>query len=144
MYQIAAKLRHMRRPKSQVECDLPPRLVTEYADILAIPLKHIFDLIAETLEWPDTLKDELVTLFPKVPIPSLMSELRNLSCTPFCSKVLESFILERLRWGNNSVEGTIWRSEGNQCNPFHHFRATRSYGGHGDIEYCAESYVGGL
>ena len=41
MYQIAAKLSHMRKPKSQVEGDLPPRLVTEYADILAIPLKHI-------------------------------------------------------------------------------------------------------
>ena len=41
MYQIAAKLCHMK-PKSQVEGDLPPRLVTGYADIFAIPLKHIF------------------------------------------------------------------------------------------------------
>ena len=59
----------MIKPKSQVEGDLLPRLVTEYADILAIPLKHIFDLIAETLERPDTWKDESVTSIPKVPTP---------------------------------------------------------------------------
>ena len=96
MYHIAAKLCHMRKPKSLVEGDLPPRLVTEYTDILAIPPKHIFDLITATLEWPDTWKDESVTLIPKVPIISSMGELRNLSCTLFFSKVLESFILERL------------------------------------------------
>ena len=82
---------------AQVEGDLSPRMVTKYADILAIPLKHIFDLIAETLKWPDTWKDESVTLIPKVPIPSSIGELRNLSCTPFFLKVLESFILEMLR-----------------------------------------------
>ena len=33
MYQIAAKLKHMRKPKSTVQGDIDPHLVTKYADI---------------------------------------------------------------------------------------------------------------
>ena len=38
MYQIAARLKQFRKPNSVVKGDLPPKLVTELADILAIPL----------------------------------------------------------------------------------------------------------
>ena len=42
IYRIAGRLRSMRKPKSQVLGDIPPDLATEYADVLAIPLSHIF------------------------------------------------------------------------------------------------------
>ena len=96
-YEVAAKLRHMKKPKSQVPGDLHPSLVTEFADILSIPLVHIYNRIISTNDWPRQWKNESVTLIPKTPIPTALSELRNLSCTPFFSKVMESFLLDQLR-----------------------------------------------
>ena len=97
MHRIAAKLRHMKKPKSQVRCDIPPELATQYADLLAIPLHHIFSKVYTDLEWPDLWKRETVTVIPKNSAPSSLSELRNLSCTPLFSKLLEGFLLEDLK-----------------------------------------------
>ena len=69
MYQIAAKLKHMRKPKSTVRGDIDPRLVTKYADILAIPLHHLYQQIFTMLEWPGLWKTETVTLIPKNSLP---------------------------------------------------------------------------
>ena len=96
-YQIAARLKSMKKPKSQVQGDLPPDLATEYADILAIPLSHIYTQIYESLVWPELWKRETVTVIPKNSAPSSLSELRNLSCTPLFSKLLESYILDDLK-----------------------------------------------
>ena len=49
------------------------------------------------MSWPSIWKAETVSAIPKNPAPSGLSELRNLSCTPLYSKVLESFILEKLK-----------------------------------------------
>ena len=49
------------------------------------------------LEWPDLWKSETVNVIPKINSPSQLTELRNLSCTPLFSKVLESFILDSLK-----------------------------------------------
>ena len=40
---------------------------------------------------------ETVSVIPKNPAPANLAELRNLSCTPLFSKVLESFIFDRLK-----------------------------------------------
>ena len=42
-------------------------------------------------------KAETVKVIPKNSAPTQLSELRNLSCTPLFSKVLESFVLSRLK-----------------------------------------------
>ena len=97
LFQIAGRLRSMRKPKSQVVGDIPPELATEYADILAIPLDYIFKQIYATLEWPTIWKRETITVIPKSPAPTSLSELRDLSCTPLFSKLLERFILEELK-----------------------------------------------
>ena len=96
-YQISQKLKHMKKPKSQVEGDLPPELINPLADILAEPLEKIFRQVYEDLEWPRLWKVETVTTIPKNNAPEDMSELRNISCTPLFSKLLESFVLDRLR-----------------------------------------------
>ena len=71
--------------------------MTKFCDLLAIPLAIIFNQTLSTLEWPTTWKSETVHVIPKNSSPSSISELRNLSCTPLFSKVLESFVLSLLQ-----------------------------------------------
>ena len=96
-YEIAARLRTCKKPKSQVRGDIPPKIIAENADLLAIPLAHVFNSAITNAEWPALWKMETVTVIPKNSAPSTLSELRNLSCTPLFSKVLEYFVLENLK-----------------------------------------------
>ena len=96
-HQVAARLRTFKKTKSQVPGDISPDLVSKFYDLLAIPLAHIFNQALGSREWPELWKQETVTVIPKNSCPASMSELRNLSCTPLFSKVMESFILERLK-----------------------------------------------
>ena len=94
---IAARLKSFKKPNSRVEGDLPPALVTEAADILAIPLHHINSQIYKKLEWPELWRSETANVIPKTSTPTDMTQLRNLSRTPLFSKLLESFILDDLK-----------------------------------------------
>ena len=96
MYQIAAKLKNIKKPRSTVAGDIDARLVTAFADILTISLSFIYRQVHESLEWPSMWALETVTLIPKVSTPSSLAQQRNLSCTPLFSKCLESVVLERL------------------------------------------------
>ena len=98
LYQIAAKLRSIRKPNSMVPGDIPPKLITpKIADLLAIPLQFIYTQVYQTLQWPTLWKTETVSIIPKNRAPSDKSQLRNLSCTPLFSKLLETFILDSLK-----------------------------------------------
>lgn len=97
LYQIAGRLRSMKKPKSQIYGDIDPSIVTEFADLLAIPLQIIFERVFETVEWPKSWKRESVTIIPKNPTPATLGETRNIACTPLFSKLLESFLLDLLR-----------------------------------------------
>ena len=77
--------------------DIDPRLATKYADLLAIPLHYLYSQIHNQLHWPTLWKTETVTLIPKNSAPEGLAQLRNLSCTPLFSKLLESFILGTLK-----------------------------------------------
>lgn len=96
-YQIAARLKHMKKPKGKLRGDIDPRLNEKYSDLLALPLAEIYKRVSITAEWPLLWKAEQVTVIPKNQCPSELSELRNLSCTPLYSKLLESFVLEDLK-----------------------------------------------
>ena len=48
-------------------------------------------------EWPQLWKSETVIVIPKSDCPETLNDLRNLSCTPLFSKVLEHFVLEKLK-----------------------------------------------
>ena len=95
--EIAARLKQMKKPQSQVPGDLPPKLVAKYSELLAIPLSFVFEKAFEKSTWPSLWKSETVTVIPKCPRPTNLSQLRNLSCTPLFSKTMESFILEKLK-----------------------------------------------
>ena len=51
-HEVAARLKHFRKPKSMVAGDLFPVLVTKYADILAIPLTAIYNEVSRSKVWP--------------------------------------------------------------------------------------------
>ena len=76
---------------------MDPRVVQKFCDLLSEPLELIFSKVYETVQWPKSWKSETVTLIPKKSSPTDLSQVRNLSCTPLFSKLLESFILEELR-----------------------------------------------
>ena len=96
-YQVSARLKSFKKPKGLVAGDIDPQLLNKYHDILAIPLTIVFNQVLNTLHWPKLWKSESVTIIPKNNAPSGPGELRNLSCTPVFSKLLESFVLERLK-----------------------------------------------
>ena len=73
------------------------KYIAPLADILAIPLHHIFTRVYQTLVWPELWKSETVNIIPKNAAPSDLTQLRNLSCTPLFSKLLESFVLDELK-----------------------------------------------
>ena len=60
-------------------------------------IRDRYNLVGNTLAWPESWKMETVHIIPKNNSPSNMGELRNLSCTPLFSKILESFILTKLK-----------------------------------------------
>ena len=96
-YEVASRLKRFKKPKSTVYGDIKPELVSDFADLLAPPLCFIFNQTLHSRSWPSIWKAETVHVIPKNTAPSSLSELRNLSCTPLFSKVLESFVLDKLK-----------------------------------------------
>ena len=73
-FQIAGRLRAVRKPKNQVPGDILPFLVTLYSNILAIPPAIIFNLITRTGQWPASWSTEIVTIIPKNNDPANITE----------------------------------------------------------------------
>ena len=96
-YQVSARIRKFRKPKSTVPGDIFPQLVTQFADFLALPLTNIYNKITESKVWPKCWKKEFVTIIPKVTNPESVSDLRNISCTLLASKIYESYVLDWLK-----------------------------------------------
>ena len=96
-YEVAARIRKFRKPKSTVPGDIFPQLVTQFADFLAIPLTSVYNCITETRSWPKCWKNEFVTIIPKKSSPESLSDLRNISCTLLASKIYESYVLDWLK-----------------------------------------------
>lgn len=95
-HRVLKRIKKARKPHSIVPGDLPPRLVKSFADILAGPVTLIYNQISITAEYPEQWKVEHQIPIPKVTPPTSEDELRNISKTPFFSKVYESFIGEWL------------------------------------------------
>lgn len=91
---VEQRLLKARKPNSTVHGDLPPKLIVPCARALSRPLADIYRCIISTFVWPIKWKREYVTVIPKKSTPRSLSELRNISCTQFFSKVFESFVLQ--------------------------------------------------
>ena len=97
MERIVKKIKGMKKPKSRVDGDIDRRLLIRFPEKLATPLHKIYASIYKHTVWPEKWKLETVTLIPKNSAPDSLAQLRNISCTSFFSKVLESFLLDDLK-----------------------------------------------
>ena len=97
LHEISSLLRYCKKPKSMVKGDIRPELVSKCHDVLAIPLFHIYNSMLSKCQWPDSWKMETVKIIPKSSIPQSLKDVRNISCTPLFSKVLEQIVLKKLR-----------------------------------------------
>ena len=93
----ATLLGAVKKSTSAVQGDPLPNLVRAFPDDFAIPVSIIFNEINTTGIWPSSWKTEHLTIIPKNPNPSDLSECRNISCTSIFSKVLEGQVLAKLR-----------------------------------------------
>ena len=96
-YEVSARIRKFKKPKSMVRGDVFPQLMTLLSDFFAIPLTSIYNEITRTFIWPECWKQEFVTAIPKKSCPESISDLRNISCTMLASKIFESYVLDWLR-----------------------------------------------
>ena len=96
-YQVAARIKGIRKPRSKIQGDVFPSLLTEFADLFALPLSDIYNTITDTLVWPAVWKIEIVTVIPKCNNAKAFEELRNISCTMMVNEIYESFLLRWIR-----------------------------------------------
>ena len=96
-HQVAEKIKNAKKPLSALEGDLLPALQNTCADISAIPATRIFNICNMTNRWPIKWKRETQSALPKTSNPCSYDQLRNISCTSFLSKIMESFLLDNLR-----------------------------------------------
>ena len=94
---VEKMLRDAKKTGSMVKGDIFPKLINRCSPYLAWPLSYIYNLITRTYLWPLHWKREYVTIIPKKNTPEDFSDMRNISCTLFISKVYEQFVLKCLQ-----------------------------------------------
>ena len=95
--EVLAALKKAKKPQSSVEGDVLPRIMKAHYHLMIVPITRIFNSVFRTGEWPARWKEETTVIIPKIPNPESLSDCRNISCTAFLSKVLES-ILRKKGW----------------------------------------------
>ena len=95
-HQVYKKIMSAKKPDSAVPGDLPKKVVKAFAVELASPVTIIFNAITTNGEYPRQWVIEHQTAIPKVNPPTCEDDLRNISGTPFLSKVYESFLSDWL------------------------------------------------
>ena len=94
---VEKRILECKKPKSMVGCDVFPDLISKYVGTWAIPLTHVFNASFTCGVWPAMWKEETVVVIPKTSAPDSLNDLRNLSCTPLFSKIMEFFVLEHIK-----------------------------------------------
>ena len=95
--EVRKKLKEAKKPNSMVVGDVLPRVAKAHHEKLVVPVTTIFNAVFEHAVWPAAWKTETTVVIPKINNPESLADCRNLSCTPFLSKVLESILLEDMR-----------------------------------------------
>ena len=95
--EVLKYLKSAKKPNSAVDGDMLPRLMkVHYAKVLT-PVARIFNSVFRCSQWPSQWKVETTVVIPKTNSPDNLDDCRNISCTAFLSKVLESVLLDDLR-----------------------------------------------
>ena len=95
--EVVKRLRECKKPRGLLHGDIFPELITLHAEKLSPVITHVLNASYAAEIWPAIWKCETVTSIPKKSNPEDLSELRNISCTPLLSKLMEYFVLERLK-----------------------------------------------
>ena len=117
VHEVKDMLIKAKKTKSRVGGDIFPSTINDCAAILAVPLTDIFNSILATYVWPLSWKKEYVTTIPKKSIPEDLSDLRNISCTVFFSKVFEGHVLKLLKEETSLKENQYGGTQG--CSTTH-------------------------
>ena len=91
---VEDRLKKSKKTSSMVNGDLFPALINKCADSISTPLADIYNCILDTYVWPIAWKREFVTTIPKKKLPTDFSDLRNISCTLYFSKIFEAYVLQ--------------------------------------------------
>jgi len=81
---------------SQVENDIPAKVVKNFSKELAKPLSIIINTAIRKGQWPNRWKHEVVTPVPKEYPPKNVGQLRPISSLPILDKVAEKIIAEMM------------------------------------------------
>jgi hypothetical protein len=93
---VYKKILSAKKPNSSVPGDLPKKIVTPFAVELAKPAKLIYNAVTQAGVYPRQWIIEYQMPIPKLHPPTCEDDLRNISGTPFFSKVYESFLSDWL------------------------------------------------
>ena len=94
---ILDRLKKTKKPKGTVPGDIPPKALSAVQHLLTEPLLDIFNCTMSSASWPAQWKKEYQTVIPKSSNAATFDQCRNIACTNHFSKILESFILDRLK-----------------------------------------------
>ena len=97
LWETRQVMKRAKKPNSSVIGDIPPRLMKMFHHELSVPAMHVFNGVFRTGTWPAKWKLETAVIIPKTNNPSTLSECRNISCTAFLSKVLESVLFQDIK-----------------------------------------------
>ena len=86
------ELASMDTNKSNVEGDIPAKVLKHFSKFLAKPVTNVINSMIQQGCWPDILKIENVTPVPKKFPPKNVDELRNISGLLNLDKIAEKII----------------------------------------------------
>ena len=95
-FEVYSHIVKAKKPKGIVPGDLPSKLTKSFPEHLALPATLIFNEITSSKIFPPQWKIENQIPIPKFHPPESEDDLRNISKTPFLSKVYESFLADWL------------------------------------------------
>ena len=101
---VISRVKDTKKTKSTVPGDIPPDLIMQVIRILAGPLSWIYNDVPRFGVCPNSWRKEYQTIIPKKSNPESFADIRNLSCTNFFSKILESFVIDSLKQEVESSE----------------------------------------
>ena len=95
-YQVCKKLQSVHPFKAPGPDNISPRILKEYAHMLAEPITIIFNTSLASGVVPSSWKESNIVPIPKTSKPIAEADTRPISLTSFLSKVLEDFVVSWL------------------------------------------------
>ena len=116
--QVLDRVRTCKKPKGLLPGDLFPDMLVKYADVIARPLTNVLNAAFKQEMWPMQWRTETVTTIPECNKPDGLGDTRNISCMPVFSKIIEYFLLERLKQEASVCDNQFGGIQGSSTNHY--------------------------